>query len=92
MATRITASLPELTGLERELLALLRRRPRSTAELAALYWPRQPPFNGANILRGRLTGIERKLAARGEKRAVMKSPRRGPHPINYWIEKRGSGL
>ena len=87
MVKRSTASSSvKLTDLERQLLALLSARPRTTDQLIGMYW-KQPPFNAGNILRGRLTGIARKLEHVGDPRRIVKSPRRGPHHISYWVEK-----
>lgn len=74
---------------ERRLLALLSDKPISSEELSKkFYRDDQTPFHGRKIIIGLISSIQKKAEANKEAFSVMKSDRKGPHPIEVWVKKR----
>lgn len=85
MAKSVSASL---SSREEQLYALLSSRPLSSADLIKQYYGPKPPANARTIVVGRLRGIAEKLDRARDPVRLRKSPRKGPHPIEFWVEKR----
>lgn len=77
---------------ERRLLTLLpaNGEPRSTTDLVTLFFEDgQQPFNARNTIVGMMRSIIRKSEAMPDLGFVArKSIRRGPRPIEFWLEPR----
>lgn len=81
----------KLSDREHALLALLPSdgTPVSTRELVQQYWATDDePFNARGIIGTRMRSIMRKLDHTRDKRRVLKSERRGPQPISFWVKRR----
>lgn len=77
---------------EKAVFALLRRhgnRPVDTIKLLHSYYDGRPvPFNGQVALNGTIRSLVTKVERNKEPFRIRKSERRGPHPMEYWIEKK----
>jgi hypothetical protein len=79
-----------LSDKERETLAVLRGNRMSTRAIAEVLWgadDTQWPINALTITSGRLRSIARKLEHNGDPERLRRSPRDGPHAIEWWLVK-----
>lgn len=77
---------------ERELLAVIRaakKKRLTTTELMERVFKEEVPFNARQSISATLSSLTRKVRARGESFSVKKSSRRGPRPIQVWLEEKG---
>ncbi len=74
------------SAAEKEAFALLSRKPQTTSLLVERLGKEE--LFAPNSLIGVLGTLARKVRINEEPFRVMKSQRRGPHPIEHWIEKR----
>lgn len=73
--------------LERDVFGLLPNQPGiTTTMIAAELYGRK--LNGRQIVLGALMGLRKKAMQFREPFRIQKSIRRGPHPIEWWIEKK----
>jgi len=70
---------------ETKIKKLLRKTPQTTGELADRFYSRRP-FYARQAINALMTSLQKKSAMNGDSK-VMKSPRRGPKEIEYWIEQ-----
>lgn len=73
--------------LERALFALLKDEPQTTIALAMRHYRKNAPFNARLVIGGRLRSLQRKMKENREPVRVALSKRRGPHPIEAWLER-----
>ncbi len=75
---------------ERKLFSLLTDKPMSSEALSEKFYRghKEVPFHGRKIVIGLVTSIQKKVNANKEKFQIMKSDRKGPHPIEVWIERK----
>lgn len=87
-STRPARPVP-LSDRERRLLDLLPKTGKkitSTALVKRYYAGEITPLNARQIVVSRMNSVKQKLITNKDKRRVMQSKRRGPKPINYWLE------
>lgn len=84
----------EKVDLSKSELRLFELMPRagvriSTEALVELTYPKPKsrPMNARVIVGGRMRTIMAKFEYNGDRCKLKKSERRGPNPIEYWIEK-----
>lgn len=82
--------LVKLSAKEAALLALIPKDGSTidTAALLAAYYGEETPDNGQVIITGRLRSIGRKLDRLAHPFQLIKSERRGPHPVRVWLRPR----
>ncbi len=74
---------------ELRIFSLLGEDPRNTNELtAAFYKSKSKPYNARQAVTTYLMSLSRKMEANGEMCKVVKSPRRGPNPIEWTLVPR----
>lgn len=73
---------------EKSILALLPKGGKriNTVELMKKKYGKNVPFHGRIIIIGTLRSLMRKVVYNKEPFRIKKSERRGPHPIEFWIE------
>lgn len=76
---------------EKKLFGLLSTRERrSTSELVQLKYDGETvPFHAKGIIRAIANSLTAKVERNGEPFTIMKSARRGPYPVEFWIETKG---
>ena len=73
--------------LEKRLFGQLQRSPKSTVDITeAVYPERERPFNARQSVLGALNSLSKKIRQNREPFAIKKSKRKGPHPVNFWVE------
>lgn len=74
---------------EQKVFAALQLKvPKSTVDITdEVYTPRERPHNARQSVLGALISLSKKVRKNREPFAVKKSERKGPHPVNFWIEK-----
>lgn len=77
---------------EKQLFDMLSTKERrSTTELVALkYEGQRPPYYAASIVRSLMRGLAAKVERNAEAFVISKSERRGPYPVEFWIESRAA--
>jgi hypothetical protein len=71
---------------EARFMKLLGKRPKTTTELIVKFYDHKPPPEHAQvIISGLARSLERKTA--NQRVRVRRSERRGPHPIEVWLER-----
>lgn len=77
--------------MEADLFRLLPQsgKPISSTKLMEKYFEnRTPNYYAKDSIRSAMRGLMRKVAHNNEPFSVMKSRRRGPVAIDYWLEER----
>lgn len=74
--------------MEQRLLSLLRDQRLTSAELVKKHYRRRKPLNAQATIVSVMRGLSRKVQQNAEPFTILKSKRRGPHPIEFWKEKR----
>jgi hypothetical protein len=77
---------------ERALFALLgagAARALDTKQLADKRYEGEEPFHSLSIVRSTISSLARKIEANKEPFTLEKSERNGPHPVSYWLERKG---
>ena len=79
----------QYTKRENKLLDLLKaqRRPLSTIEISRMFYGRQAPFNSRQSMLQVLRQLNLKMKENKESVRIVSSERRGPYPINFWLER-----
>lgn len=77
-----------LSPMEQRLFDMLskRSRPIDTIQLAEAYYRGDGPETARLVIAGALRTLERKTKRSNVR--VVRGPRRGPHPMEVWIEAR----
>ena len=85
-----STALTKYSPTERSLLGLIPTGGRriNSAELIQLHYGRKPPFNARQAINTAMRQLMLKVSRNKEPFILAKSDRRGPHPIEYWKEKR----
>lgn len=75
---------------ERALFELLPVKPKriSSTELVTQRYGSEVPFHAQSIIRSTMDSLIRKIEANREPFRVLKTPRAGPKPTEFWLEKR----
>jgi hypothetical protein len=75
---------------EREFFKLIPRSGKITsAEIAEKKWPKGTmPFHGRKSVIGAMTNLIEKTNRNKEPFRILKTKRRGPHPMEFWLEER----
>ena len=60
----------------------------SSADLAARHYGRKAPLNARNTIVGIVRSLTKKSKMNREPFTIKRFTRRGPHPIEFWIEER----
>ena len=60
----------------------------STAEIVTAIYGDKPPINARVVIINQLRTIETKLDLMNAEYRLCSSKRNGPHPIQFWVEKR----
>lgn len=87
--SKTDAKSARYSAAEDRLLKILNgsKKPLSTPTVAQRYYGRavEPPYNGRQIVGALLRSLKAKAAHNGEAWSVLSSPRKGPHPIEWWV-------
>ena len=77
------------SSFERKVFSALKlNKGKSTIDIAEeIYNGGDRPFNARQSVLGALKNLSKKVKANREPFVVKQSERKGPHPINFWIEK-----
>lgn len=81
------------SAMEQSLLALLQHVPNTrldTNDLASSHYGRRRPRNARQSVIVTMRSLTDKVKRNKEPFIVKRSKRTGPHPIQFWIEKRVS--
>ncbi len=73
---------------EKEVFSLLSRKEQTTTSLVErLYEGRgkPPSFHAGHSVSGTLRSLAKKIEINSENFALMRSARRGPHPVSHWL-------
>ena len=81
-------SLVKYSPQEQRMLALLTRRPQNTAVLREKFFAGKPPFHARPAVIAVLSNLARKVEENREPFRIKQTPRAGPLPSSFWIEKR----
>lgn len=73
--------------MERAAFAALEREPRSTADISDAVYGEDRPVNHMQATLNTLKNLQRKTKLNEEPFTIKNSKRRGPHPINFWVEQ-----
>ena len=74
--------------IEQKVFAVLSRKQKTSTDItAAIYPKRDRPYYARQTVVGALDKLTKKALKNRESFKVMKSKRKGPHPIHFWIEK-----
>jgi len=78
---------------ERGIFALLPQggnEPLSSTDLTLRKYKKAAaiPFNGRKIVIGLLASLKKKVEANDEPFRIMSTPRAGPLPISFWVERK----
>ena len=75
---------------EQACFKALGAKPRSSTDVVnAVYkTSKEVPYNGRKIVIGMLASLRRKMLANKEPFKLMNTERQGPHPIEFWLEKK----
>lgn len=78
------------TERENKLLKLLKaqRRPLTTIEISRMFYGREAPFNSRQSMLQVLRQLNLKLKENREKVRIASSERKGPYPIDFWLEEK----
>jgi len=73
---------------EQKIFGFLTSKPKTTIELAnAIYTKTNRPLNDRGCIISIMKKLTNKAQANNESFAIHCTPRRGPHPISFWVEK-----
>jgi hypothetical protein len=73
------------SDLERRVFALLKKKAKTSAELADTLYPEQK--NGRPTVICACRSLAYKLSKNKEPFRLKSSKRNGPHPVKFWIEE-----
>jgi hypothetical protein len=74
--------------LERKIFSLLNKKPKSTVDITdEFYGRKRRPYNARQSVLGALDKLAEKTKKNQEPFTIVKSARKGPHPVDFWIEK-----
>ncbi len=79
-----------LSPAEERVLSILlkRKRPITTKDLIPLYYAgREVPQHARHSIVGTVTSLAEKTARGEERFKVIRTQRRGPKPIEVWVER-----
>jgi hypothetical protein len=64
--------------------------PLSSTDLTLLKYQKKAaiPFNGRKIVIGLLASLKKKVEANDEPFRILSTPRAGPLPISFWVERK----
>jgi hypothetical protein len=74
---------------EKQMFEFLSKKPIDSATLVQAFYAKHrgnKPVNAAVALNGTMRSLMNKVEMNKEKFRIHKSDRRGPHPVEYWIE------
>lgn len=72
---------------EKRLFALLGKEPLTSTIIAKKYYGRgEVPYHSRKIIIGLISSLQRKTKVNRETVRVAKSERKGPYPIEVWLE------
>lgn len=79
---------------ERRAFTVLSRngKPLSTVDLMERMYSKglRRPYHARQVVLGVLTSLGKKAHLNGEPFSVQRSRRKGPHPVEFWLERRAS--
>ncbi len=78
----------EYSKREREVLEAIREGRVSTSDLIEKVYGEARPFYARQSILSAVTTLARKVRSRKEKFEVKVSPRKGPSPIEVWVEEK----
>jgi hypothetical protein len=62
-------------------------KPRSSTDvMKVVYSAKEAPYNGRKIVIGMLASLRKKMLANKEPFKLLSTERRGPWPIEFWLE------
>jgi hypothetical protein len=73
--------------LERRVFSALGGRPRSTLILVERLRAKGVAFHSRISVVAALRSLQERTIEYGEPFAVKSTPRRGPHPVEFWVEE-----
>jgi hypothetical protein len=73
--------------LERKVFSSLGGRPRSTLILVERLRDKGVEFHSRITVVAALRSLQERTAKYGEPFRVKSTPRRGPHPVEFWLEE-----
>ena len=73
--------------LERKVFEVLKEQPKSTVDITHEIYGRNRPTYARQSVLVALNGLADKVKLNREPFRVKKSKRKGPHPVNFWVEK-----
>lgn len=79
------------SAMEQGLLALLRNSESKridTDTLAQQYYKRRPPRNARQSVLATMRNLADKVRRNKEPFLVKRTARRGPHPVEFWLEEK----
>jgi DNA-binding winged helix-turn-helix (wHTH) protein len=90
---RDRSNVVRYSDMEQELLKLLQKKGAkpiaSTDLLKEYYKDKIAPYNAQQTLIGSLRSLRRKVAHNGEQFQIKNTKRRGPHAMEFWVERPG---
>lgn len=75
---------------ERRAFAVLPKNGRAitTVDIADKVYGKDRPYYARQTILGVMNGLQRKASANKEPFAIVKTKRRGPHPVEFSLEKK----
>jgi hypothetical protein len=74
---------------EEKMFHLLTDKPQDSAILRKRFYGMKAPFHARAAIIAVLNNLSRKVEANAEPFEIKQSPRAGPSPSSFWLEKRG---